>query len=157
MFQKRWSQGEPAVKLQALLAAAEKFAQTREAEVDQTGTLRGALVIAAEEEIRDLLIEDLNAVVGLDPKLALAATDSQADGELNRVYKRVMAYDFGHIGGEPKPEGIRKVQRAWVKYRDAWLDFVKVARPEISPQAMANWQTRHRIGQLRTITGDAKP
>lgn len=153
-FQSRWNQGEPAAKLRALLDAAESFAAVREAEVDQSGTLRGALVIDAEEEVRDLLVRDLNAVVDLDPKLALAGTDMQADTELNRVYKRVMAYDFGDIGGEPKPEGIKKVQRAWLKYRDAWLAFVKVARPEISPQAMANWQTRHRIGQLKGVIGE---
>lgn len=153
-FQQRWSQGEPAAKLRALLDAAESFASMREAEVDKTGTLRGAMVLDAEEEIRDLLVRDLNAVVGLDPKLALAATDTQADAELNRIYKRVMAYEFGTIGGEPTPDGIRKVQRAWLKYRDAWLAFVKVARPEISSQAMTNWQTRHRIAQLKGVIGE---
>lgn len=150
-YRKIWSQGEPASKLQALLDSAEKFVQVRESEVDQTGTLRGALVLEAEEEIRDLLVKDLNAVANLDPKLALAAADTQVDAELNRVYKRVMAHEFGHIGGEPTPEGIRKVQRAWLKYRDAWVAFVKVARPEISPQAMANWQTRRRVSQLKAV------
>lgn len=148
-----WSQGEPASKLQALLDAAEAVVALREAEVDKTGTLRGALILEAEELIRDLLVQDLDAVANLDPKLALAAADTQADAELNRVYKRVLAYEFGTIGGEPTPEGIRKVQRAWLKYRDAWLAFVKVARPEISPQAMANLQTRHRIGQLKDVIG----
>jgi len=153
-FTQRWNQGEAAVKLKALLDAAEAFASVRRAEVDQSGTMRGALIIAAEEEVRDLLIQDLNAVVQLDPQLALAAKDRQADSELNQVYKRVMAYDYGDIGAPPKPDGIRKVQRAWLKYRDAWTAFVKVARPEILPQAMANWQTRHRIGQLKEVIGE---
>ena len=150
-FAARWNQGEAKARLEALITAAENFTQARGVEIDQTGTLRGAFVVMAEEEVRALLHQDLQAVAEFKPSLALALADRDADAELNRVYKRVMAFRFDVLAGSPTHDGIRKVQRAWLKYRDAWGDFVRTAAPEVSPQAMANLQTRHRIKQLRGV------
>lgn len=154
VFAARWNQGEAKTRLEALIKAAETFATLRGAEIDQTGTLRGAFVTWAEEEVRQLLVDDLQAVADLSPGLALAAADNGADAELNRVYRRVMAYDFKAMGETPTHSGIRAVQRAWLKYRDAWLAFVKAAAPEVSAQAVLNLQTRHRVIQLRRVVAN---
>ena len=153
-FRRHWHGGEAAVRLEALLAAAKDFVSVRGNEVDQSGTARGALVIEAEAEIKRLLNRDLHDLAGSREKLALAANDQDADAELNRVYKRVMAYDFGNITGSITPTSIRGVQRVWLKYRDAWVAFAKVAAPGTAPQAMANLQTRHRIAQLLELIGE---
>lgn len=153
-FRRHWREGEAAVRLEALLAAAKNFVSVRGNEVDQSGTARAALVIEAEAEVRRRLYDDLHDLAGSQMRLAAAATDTDADAELNRVYKRVMAYDFGEYGGALSPAAIRGVQRAWLKYRDAWVAFVKAAAPGLPPQAVINLQTRHRIAQLRELIGE---
>lgn len=153
-FRQRWPDGEAAGRLSALVKAAEAFKAVREAEIDQSGTMRGVLVVAAEAEIKDLLVKDLQALAQGDPRLAQAAADSAADAHLNQVYKRVMAHPFHSMAGAPTPDGIRKVQRAWLKYRDAWVAFAKEAAPGLPAQAVVNWQTRHRVAQLQDIIGE---
>ncbi|MBR9970278.1 lysozyme inhibitor LprI family protein [Magnetospirillum sulfuroxidans] len=147
----RWPQAEAANKLEALIKSAEAFAGSRAAEVDQSGTARAAMVVAAEEEVMELLLEDLNHVATNAPALTQALSDSAADSDLNQVYKKVMAGDFEEFAGTPTRDGIKSVQRQWLKYRDAWIGFFKLARPEGAPQAMLNLQTRHRVAQLQEL------
>lgn len=153
-FKARWSQGDAAVKLDGLIKAAKDFAQSRQAETDQSGTARGAMIIAAEEEVMTLLHQDLAKVSPSSSAFVAAFGDGKADAELNQVYKKVMATDFGTLPGVPTKEGIKSVQRTWLKYRDAWVAFVKAAAPEISSQAVVNLQTRHRVVQLQDMVAE---
>jgi uncharacterized protein YecT (DUF1311 family) len=150
-FKTRWQQAEIARRLETLIKSAEAFAVSRAAEVDQSGTARGAMVVAAEEEVMGLLLDDLNHVATNAPALAQALSDNAADSELNRVYKKVMAGDFDDLAGMPTRDGIKSVQRQWLKYRDSWTAFFTLARPEIAAQAMVNLQTRHRVAQLHEL------
>lgn len=146
----RWT-GPERRAFAGLKTAAEAFISARaENEVDMSGTMRAALSIGEEEEQREAfkaLLTDLEA--GKAPAGTLAA----ADAELNKVYRRAMGADeetrFGW--GTVAPEDIRATQRAWLKYRDAWLAFAKVKYPRVSRDALAARLTQERTAMLKAF------
>lgn len=152
----RWSQGEAAAALARLMESGNLFARHHGGEIDQSGTARGAFITLAEENVANGMIKDLEDLAADKATLSMAVADDKADAELNRVYRRVMAYDFGDIGGAPSHANIRSAQRAWLKYRDAWVVFVKIAVPDMPTQAIVNHQTRRRIEHLKELIGEEK-
>lgn len=150
----RWSGTEAARALAHLVATGETFAQRHGAEIDQSGTARAAFITMAEEDVVNSLLSDLEDLAAGKAVVALAVADAQADTELNQVYRRVMAYDFGTITGSPRHDGIRAAQRGWLKYRDAWVAFAKVADPDVPLQAIINRQTRRRVEHLKELIGE---
>ncbi|PSJ41689.1 lysozyme inhibitor LprI family protein [Allosphingosinicella deserti] len=46
--------------------------------------------------------------------------------------------------------GIRDAQRAWLRYRDAFLAFAKVKFPAVASDSLAAWLTDKRTEMLET-------
>ncbi|MEA3063975.1 MAG: hypothetical protein QOJ27_410 [Sphingomonadales bacterium] len=141
-------------------AEAEAFARLRQAqeafasahgdgEVDMSGTARGAMAVNAEEEARDsflALLRDLAA--GHAPRYD-AGGYRAADARLNAAYrKRMQATVPVDSPGAVTREGIRDAQRAWLRYRDAFLAFAAVKYPSVSRDSLAAWLTDQRIAML---------
>jgi hypothetical protein len=120
-----------------------------EGEVDLSGTARGAMVVEAEEALRDefvALLRDL--VAGHYPRYD-AGGYRAADAKLNAAYRKLMAdtQPVDAPGGVTR-EGILAAQRVWLRYRDAFLAFAAVKFPKADRDSLAAWLTDKRTAML---------
>ncbi|WP_374248395.1 lysozyme inhibitor LprI family protein [Thermomonas sp.] len=141
---------------QPLLAAAQVFAEvSSENEVDLSGSARLALVADHEQEQLDVFVTLLEALESSRLPTAGIAERKAADDRLNTVFRKVMTNTDGLAGnaGEIRDAGtvtvgdVRKAQRAWIHYRDAWLQFANVRYPQRG-DSLATWLTRQRTDAL---------
>jgi uncharacterized protein YecT (DUF1311 family) len=118
-------------------------------EVDMSGTARGAMAIEAEEALRDqflALLRDLSA--GHAPRYD-AGGYKAADSKLNAAYRALMRATVPvDSPGPVTREGIQGAQRAWLRYRDAFLAFAAVKYPTLSSDSLAAWLTDQRTALL---------
>lgn len=133
-------------RLQAALAAFEEAVV--EGEVDMTGTLRIAFAVAAQRRLRDDQLRILEHLEAGRPPPYAAAQLGREDARLNAVYRQKMAEWRAEAQwrccGAPTAEGLRSAQRAWIRYRDAFLDFAAVRYPRLPRDALAAWLTASR-------------
>ncbi len=141
----------------AALATLQRFASAftdarGENEVDQSGTGRGAFVVAAEDK-QDQAFSALLATIAAG-KLAPASADEAkaADAALNARYADLVrkAPALFKDTTLTKTE-VASTERAWLRYRDAWLAFAKVKFPSLSPDALLTRLTRDRTAQLGDV------
>jgi hypothetical protein len=147
-LQKGWSRGELAA-FDALKSVADKFFNTRvDNEVDQMGTARGALMIgegAALDEGFLLLLQTLED--GTLPRVSKERAVA-ADAALNAAYRKLQAAKDPAWGTVTR-SGIKKTEREWLRYRDAWVKFAREKYPQVDSAAIATWLTLKRSGQLQ--------
>lgn len=136
---------------QSLQAVANRFFTMRsDKEVDQSGTAGPAFVV---EEERSLQNGFFAAVQSLERgKLPDYSHEDfqRADAELNVVYAKTnkRRADMGTI----TPRGIQQTERAWIRYRNAWVTFGALKYPSVSADSWRTWLTRERIIMLRKLT-----
>ncbi|MFZ0339784.1 MAG: lysozyme inhibitor LprI family protein, partial [Terracidiphilus sp.] len=114
-------------------------------EIDLSGTARAMYQIDAQDTVRDDFVAALKLFeVGRFPT-APAGQYADADARLNRAYHKALndAEEHKNDYGAVQPEGIRDAERAWLKYRDAWIAFAKLRYPAVPAEA---W--------LALLTGD---
>ena len=121
-------------------------------EVDQGGTIRGLRTNGVEERQRAKFLEAVQAFEsGHLPKAAKREFE-KSDADLNETYKAALALAAAHKNdyeGQIQPEGIQDAERAWLKYRDAWIVFAEIHYPNTDPDAWRNLLTRNRVWSLR--------
>lgn len=118
-------------------------------EVDLSGTARAAMAIEAEEALRDELVEVLERLRS-GRALPTAASRLQAeDAQLNAAYRQRLKEAGGDVypGGVTR-EGVRDAERAWLRYRDAFLAFAAIQFPRVPRSELAAWLTRRRAALL---------
>ena len=106
-------------------------------EIDLSGTARGMFEIDAEQTLRgDFLAAVESFEKGKLPN-GTAALAAEADAHLNAAYRKALADAEAHKSeyGAVQPDGIRKTERAWLKYRDSWIAFARVHYPGVSGHA----------------------
>ena len=144
-----WSTAERAA-LARLRAATSAFAEARaEGEVDARGTGRAAFETEASEAVEEELLEVLKSLsAGTAPK-ASAAAFRLADAKLNAAYRTALrSTEPSDMPGAVTREGIRDAQRAWLRYRDAFLAFAAVKFPSVSRDSLAAWLSERRTKML---------
>lgn len=120
-------------------------------EVDQAGTARAAEVIAEQDKARDQFVRDLDRLASGRWPAASSADAQAADAALNASYRKALAYAANADNvGTIKPDYIRKTQRLWLVYRDAYLRFA-AGVPGISRDAALARLTRLRTADLDRI------
>jgi uncharacterized protein YecT (DUF1311 family) len=80
-----------------------------------------------------------------------------ADADLNATYDQVFASLPATCDTSASAPGehclsqtaFRERQREWIRYRDAWLTFVKLRWPQDPPDAWLTYLTRQRTAQLK--------
>lgn len=133
----------------ALREAHAAYADARaESEVDLSGTLRVALQISEQESLRDEFAEVLRRLEAGEAPPVGSAEFRAADAALNAAYRRARRADHGEGPGAVTPFGIRRAQRAWLRYRDAFLAFASLRYPNVPRDSLAAWLTRQRTGIL---------
>jgi uncharacterized protein YecT (DUF1311 family) len=120
-----------------------------EGEVDMSGTLRNALYIGAQEALRAEFLGMLRHLEARTAPVSSAAQYRAADTDLNLAYREALRAVQGERDGTVTADGIRDAQRAWLRYRDAFVAFAAVKYPRLSRDSVAAWLTRQRTALLR--------
>ena len=127
------------------------FAEAEGAAQDATGTARAAIAIAAEEAVRTAFLDVMQRLAAGRGPASSAGQYRAADARLNVVYARTMrdlaAQGDGGVGA-PTAAATRGAQRAWLRYRDALIDFAARKFPGVTRDTLATWLTTQRIQQL---------
>jgi uncharacterized protein YecT (DUF1311 family) len=129
-------------------------------EVDASGTLRTVFWQEAERQIRDRALATLRRFGRDDGFDATPEQRMASDRDLNLTYHQVMSADAGawEDMGTVKPEDVRTAQRAWIKYRDAWLELATAkGRSSHFADGLAVALTDQRAHALRCLMQLAKP
>jgi hypothetical protein len=135
-----------------LRSAHEAYAEAHgSGEVDLSGTARAAIAIAAEESLRDELVEVLDRLRSGRGLPVSAARLRAEDSALNAAYrKRIQEAGGDGEGsvGAVTAQGIRDAGRAWLSYRDSFLAFAAIKFPRAPRAGLAAWLTRQRTALL---------
>lgn len=145
----RWSGAE-----QKDFAALEKAknayaAAVADNEVDMSGTARGALSIAAREAEDERFLATLEKVISGSLPQASASDSTEADNKLNALYQKIQKRKDTSDWGTVTKDGIKKTERSWLTYRDAFVGFAKSNFPSISPESLKRVLTEDRIEGLK--------
>jgi uncharacterized protein YecT (DUF1311 family) len=135
-----------------LRAAAEAYASAASAEVDMQGTAAAALAIEHEEKLREQFTRAVLDV--LDNKLAAhpPADTARLDGALNAAYQTLMNAP-GRIGDSTiERSDVRKVERLWLAYRDAFVAFRSHLPAGPAPDDITALLLEQRIAALKKLT-----
>jgi hypothetical protein len=118
-------------------------------EVDLTGTARGAMVVGAEEALREELVKVLERLRSGRALPTPAARLPAEDAALNAAYRRRLreVAEGGEFSGMT-PASVRTAERAWLRYRDSFLAFAAVKFPRVPRDELAAWLTRQRTALL---------
>ncbi|MGB6326587.1 MAG: lysozyme inhibitor LprI family protein [Methylocella sp.] len=120
-------------------------------EVDMSGTARGAFYVEAKEAGEDRFLAVLQGLTSDD--FPRAPPDfAAADAKLNALYRKIQGSRGRPNWGTVTKDGIRKTQRAWLRYRDAWVDFAKIKFPSLSHESLQAVLTEDRIKLLEGFT-----
>ncbi|RYB05919.1 lysozyme inhibitor LprI family protein [Lichenibacterium ramalinae] len=148
----RWTAAERAAVVPLQKAAAAFVDARGQNEVDQSGTGRGAFVVAAEEKAEGAFARLLaDAEAG---RIAPASADDAkaADAALNAGYRALLAKAPALARDTTlTAAGLAATERAWLRYRDAWLAFARLRYPALPPDALLARLTRDRTAQLADI------
>jgi hypothetical protein len=122
-----------------------------EGEVDSTGTARVAFSVGEQGRREDAFLAFLDRLERGKGVKASRADLPSADRDINIVYRQIQdRRDFS--AGSVTQSNIQNTQKAWLKYRDAWLAFAKVRYPDVPQDAIAATLTLERINMLRKFT-----
>jgi uncharacterized protein YecT (DUF1311 family) len=134
-----------------LRAAAQAYAGAAAAEVDAEGTAAAALATGHQEKLRE---QFMRAVLDmLDNKLPAAsrADAAQLDAALNAAYQPLMS-GSGPIGHSTiARDDLRKIERLWLAYRDAFLAFRAELPAGSDADAVTARLLQQRIAELNKI------
>jgi uncharacterized protein YecT (DUF1311 family) len=120
-------------------------------EIELGGTARAMYQIDAEDSLHDDFLLALQTYEkGQKPPSTSASDYHEADEYLNSQYRESIANaeknktEYGAV----QPGGIRNTERAWLKYRDAWLAFAKLRYPQVAAEAWLTLLTKDRTSIL---------
>lgn len=121
-------------------------------EVDLSGTSRGAFQLTEEAKLRDQFLINLQRFSKKDipqtSKTDLAVLNQRLEEAFRRLQNApANKWEFGTI----KPAGIREAQVKWAALLDAWIDFSRLAYPELSETSLRAQLIRLRLHQLRSL------
>ncbi|HET6930643.1 MAG TPA: lysozyme inhibitor LprI family protein [Candidatus Acidoferrum sp.] len=150
-----WNPEERQAFTELQSAANAFFDSSSRNEVDLSGTGRAAFEIEAKAALKDGFLGALERFErGQLPKYR-AADFVKADAQLNDLYKRIQSapnqpIDFTTV----TPEGIKSAQTAWLRYREAWVEFGKLKYPIVLPESWRAWLTQERVKMLQVWVPD---
>lgn len=153
-----WSAADRAAFAKVRAAADAYFDASVDGEVDMSGTARGAMAVGAREALEDGLVAALDAFEKGQLPQDGAAEFAAADKQLNTHYAAAMNYYKAQAaegtGGSVNPQGIRDAERAWIRYRDAWVAFGAQKYPAVGADAWRTYFTRERSQALKDLAGE---
>lgn len=146
-LQEKWTKAE--MKEFAVLSKiADNYFDIRaDQEVDQTGSGRAAFTIEELAAQKDFFLKILEELERRTMPQYSARQLTEADAQLNAVYRQIQKKTDLEWGSVTK-EGIKTTQRAWLKYRDAWIKFCAKKYPGVSAASINTHLTLQRVKEL---------
>jgi uncharacterized protein YecT (DUF1311 family) len=154
-----WPSGQVSA-FATLIQAEQAYAEAHgRGEVNLSGTARGMEETGAEQTLRDNFLAAMQAFESGRLPDSSASQFSKADASLNELYRKLVAGSEAHKDeyGAVQPGGIRAAERAWLKYRDAWVGFAKLRYPSVSFDAWKALLTTDRIAVLNGTWCEVDP
>jgi hypothetical protein len=140
----RWSPEQRAA-YEPLRRAFEEFvAASANGDLARGGTSYASLRSRLEQGLRDQfagMLQQLEA--GRAPAFTSAQFRTE-DLQLNQAYQARLADERQFDAPGISPESIQNAQRAWLRYRDAFLTFAAAKYPRVSRDSLAAWITQNR-------------
>jgi tetratricopeptide (TPR) repeat protein len=154
----RWSPAEKAALVELQKAASDLIKASSDNEVDTTGTGRASFVFGWQTWLGDGFVAALERCEqGKFPSFS-AAEFKKADDELNAAYSDIQSAKPQEAEmGTVTLEGVKTAERAWLKYREAWVNFGLVKYPSVKPESWRTWLTYDRILMLHYVPGPGTP
>eukprot|EP00457_Paulinella_chromatophora_P008506 gb/GEZN01008541.1/.p1 GENE.gb/GEZN01008541.1/~~gb/GEZN01008541.1/.p1 ORF type:complete len:333 (-),score=32.44 gb/GEZN01008541.1/:135-1133(-) len=154
----RWTDRERTA-FNKLQQASEQFAKLRgEQEVDLSGTghflwMMNEIAIQREDFLQSVQKLEANQA----PKYSSSQL-TEEDSKLNTLYRIILKKkdfepqaEFNLVRSTVNRVGIQAAQRAWLKYRDAWVEFAALKYPSYPGHSIAAWFTKKRNYMLQYI------
>lgn len=132
-------------------------------ETDQRGSGRGTRSAYTEEEVERRFMRDIQQAERGDYPAYTQGEFKTLDKRLNETYRSLLRHmatpgpdDFLMGFGPVTRTDVRNTQRAWLKYRDAWVEFAAVRYPRVPAYAWKAMLTERRVRQLEELDVDAR-
>ena len=109
-----------------------------------------ALVIDENGSLEDGFFQLFDLIRAGKLPVASAEKYKAVDAGLNAVYGSLQTVKEPEWGTVTKT-GIKKTQREWIRYRDAWLLFCRKKFSNVSPDSIRTWLTLKRIEMLKEM------
>lgn len=128
-----------------LRRAFEEFvAASKEGELARGGSSYGPLRSRLEQGLRDQFADMLQRLErGRAPRFTAGQLRTE-DLQLNQAYQARLADERQFDAPGISPDSIQNAQRAWLRYRDAFLAFAAVKYPRVPRDSLAAWITQNR-------------
>lgn len=152
-----WKSADQRAAFAALQKSADKYFHNHaQGELNRAGTIRGIHAMEALGDFRDEFVKNLRQLNKGPAQKSTHADFLMADRELNLTYRNLMAQAKAHEKeyGSVNPDDIRLAQRAWIDYRDRWVDFARLVSPNISADMWLTWLTQRRVEVLKHTVGE---
>lgn len=121
-------------------------------EIDGLGSGRTIDMIDAERKEQDAFASLVEALEHGKLIPYQNAQVMQLDAEMNRLYKRAMNLTDEQLQDvSVKRPGIRRTQRSWLKYRDAWTAFLAARQPGTAADSLLGNLLQLRIAELKEV------
>jgi uncharacterized protein YecT (DUF1311 family) len=139
-----------------VLSALASYADADSSAEAVTGTGYGMDMLRVKDEVNRQFAGDINR---FDKGRLPAFTHRDyllADQVLNAEYGKVMSglSRKNGNGGFVPPQRVRETERAWLKFRDTFVEFAKLRWPQASADRWLTFLTRERIGRLANVQID---
>jgi uncharacterized protein YecT (DUF1311 family) len=140
----RWSPAQRAA-YEPLRRAFEEFvAASAAGDLAHGGSSHASLRNRLEQGLRDQFADMLQRLERGNAPRFTAAQYRTEDLQLNQAYRARIADEQQFDAPGISPESIQNAQRAWLRYRDAFLAFAAVKYPRVSRDSLAAWITQNR-------------
>lgn len=140
----RWTPEQRAA-YEPLRRAFEEFvAASREGDLARGGSSHASLQNRLEQGLRDQFADMLQRLEsGRAPRFTAGQLRTE-DLNLNQAYQARLADERQFDAPGISPDSIQNAQRAWLRYRDAFLAFAAVKYPRVPRDSLAAWITQNR-------------
>jgi uncharacterized protein YecT (DUF1311 family) len=121
-------------------------------EVNFTGTIRAGFPLVERGRLRDQFLTNLKRFAKSDVPSTSAAAAQDVDRRLNLAYQQIQHSPADEWQNTTvNPSGIRDTQRAWLKLRDAWVEFGRLAYQTLDTTSLVAQLNRLRLHQLQSL------
>lgn len=120
-------------------------------EIDLSGTARGEFYIEARDALKNAFRADIVTFEQGKAPAQTPAAYSAADRKLNAAYAKALKQRFT---GTINKDGIRETQRAWLPYRDAFVEFAAIRYPNIAADTVRTMLTKARTKLLEELAAN---
>jgi uncharacterized protein YecT (DUF1311 family) len=156
---REWTPAQVAALTALRQAATDYFESSAGGELDQSGS---GHVATYSERVEELEMELVTALERLEQGRLPGGgrhAAQQSDAELNEAYASKIerlrtgeeAADRSDCFGTVKADDVREAQRAWLKYRDAFVAFGRARYPSVNADAWVDRLSRERLYELTRV------